>query len=121
MGHEPRLAPLLDVLKNEPRKVAIEAVYQIGIILSHTLTRKSFIARMKSDTKLAYQRKATSKALEMLTALQQAEGAQVTELSPEVRNSYLVRPGDLIPPDESPTLISEADIEAALRELRELV
>ena len=121
MGYEPRMAPLRDVLKDQPRKVAIEAVYQIGIILGHALTRKRFLARMKVDTRLPYQRKATAKALDMLTALQRAEGATVAELSPDVRNSYLVQLGDLIPPDDSPTLISEADIEAAFRELRELV
>jgi hypothetical protein len=115
------MAPLRDVPKNQPRQVAIEAVYQIGIILSHALTRKRFVARLKADTKLAYQHQATSKALDILTAPQRAEGAPVTELSPEVRNSYLVQLGNLVPPDESPPLISEADIEAALRELRELV
>jgi hypothetical protein len=76
---------------------------------------------MKAETRLAYQREATSKAMEMLTALERAEGAPVTAFSPDVRNSYLVRLGDLIPPDDSPTLISEADIEAALREVREVV
>jgi|SRR5580700_9970044 hypothetical protein len=121
MGHEPRMAPLRAVLKDQPRKVVIEAVYQIGIILSHALTRKRFLARMKADAKLDYQRKATAKALDMLTVLQRAEGRTVTELSPEVRNSYLMQLGELIPPDESPTLISEADIEAALQELREFV
>ena len=121
MEHESRMAPLRAVLRGQPRNVAIEAVYQIGIVLSHRFTWERFLARTKAETKLPYQHEAIDRVLEMLTALERAEGAPITALPAEIRNSYLVKLGDLIPPDESPALISEADIEAALKELREAV
>src|SRR6185312_16052254 len=113
MDREPNMTRLRDVLKGQHRDVVIEAVYLFGIILSQGLTAQRFGARMKVE----YSPPNQGQAIEAV--MEQMEDAPVSALSPETRDSYARRLGELIPTDQSPALISEADIEATLRELRD--
>jgi len=119
MDREPNMTRLRDVLKGQHRDVVIEAVYLFGIILSQGLTAQRFGARMKVEYSPPNQGQAIERVMEMLAVLEQMEDAPVSALSPETRDSYARRLGELIPTDQSPALISEADIEATLRELRD--
>jgi len=121
MGHEPRLEPLRQALGDQSRDVAIEAVYQTGIILRHALNKEEFLARTKIQTKMPYQEFAIERVLDMVDALEREEGSAVEELPSDVRDAYIRRLGELVPPDPNAIPVTDPKVQAMLKDLREFV
>jgi|GEM_PF-2644846 len=119
MARRPNLTPLKAILKGQPRNVAIEAVYQLGHILSHRFTWDEFVARTPAETKkMPYQTEALHWVKDMVAAIERTEGAPIPDLPEDVRVAYGWCLNGLIPPDTSPRRVRQEDIDAFFREAR---
>ncbi len=118
MARRPNLTPLKAILKGQPRNVAIEAVYQLGHILSHRFSWDEFVARTGTGNKMPYQTEALDWVRDMVAVIERTEGAPVPDLPKDVRVAYGRCLNGLIPPDTSPRLVRQEDVDAFFREAR---
>jgi hypothetical protein len=114
MQQDPRVAPLLDLLRAQPRAVAVEAAYFLGIAMSHLLTRARLLDRMGAEEAVPYRKPALDLAMEMVSAIERIEGAEIAKLSLKTASQL----AELIFDTGDTDRANAADVDAALRELQ---
>jgi|HubBroStandDraft_5_1064220.scaffolds.fasta_scaffold1177138_1 hypothetical protein len=118
MQQDPRVAPLLDLLRAQPRAVAVEAAYFLGIAMSHLLTRARLLDRMGAEEAVPYRKPALDLAMEMVSAIERIEGAEIAKLSLKTRMAYASQLAELIFDTGDTDRANAAHVDAALRELQ---
>ena len=104
-------------LNGLPRPVLVEVVYLAGRYLTHGLTKDIFLRQLESDVKTHHREQSTGVVLEIMSAIEKAEGDEIRMLPMAKRFGYASKLDDVLWNEIEPRT-DDAKADEALTALR---